>query len=140
MLCQPPHRTSDGCGGLRTPPVSRGLRDFAGDHCREQRPLGAIVGRLDPWVCQEAQQVARIMMPAEFGEQPLIVRILQVPVAQLRGDLCLQWFGFRRQRPAIGGARIQEDLDVHQQPGDRLGVGPPGRSPRARPRGWRVTR
>ena len=74
LFRQRAHHTGEGRKGVCAAPVFRALRHFAGDHRRAQRPLRAIVGRLDPRVCQEAHQVATVVMPAQFIEQPLIVR------------------------------------------------------------------
>jgi hypothetical protein len=81
FFCQCPHYTGEGCEGVRSSPVLRAMPDFAGDHCRAQRPFRAIVGRLDPKVRQKTQQVATVVMPAQFIEQPLIIGISQAAVA-----------------------------------------------------------
>jgi hypothetical protein len=50
------------CGrGLSPSSILRAVRHFAGNHRRAQRPFRAIVGRLDPRVCQETQEVAPIV-------------------------------------------------------------------------------
>jgi len=59
------------------------LRDLAGNHGRPQRPLGAVVGRLDARVVEEAQQVAARMMPAQLVQQALVVGVGQRPLGQV---------------------------------------------------------
>jgi hypothetical protein len=51
---------------------------------------GSMVRRLDPWVHQDAQDVAPIMMPAEFIEEALVGPIFQAAVPQLIGQFGLQ--------------------------------------------------
>ena len=50
---------------------------------------GSMVRRLDPWVHQDAQDVAPIMMPAEFIEEALVGPIFQAAVPQLIGQFGL---------------------------------------------------
>jgi hypothetical protein len=94
VFCQRSQHARVGGKGLTAPLVFRTLRDLAGDDGRAQRPLDAVVGRLNPRIRQEAKQVAPVVMPAEFIEQPLIVWIFQATVAQMVGDRCPQDLGF----------------------------------------------
>jgi hypothetical protein len=93
-LCQRPHHAGKGHKGMRSSPVFRARRHFTGDYGGTERPLGAIVRRLDPRLGQKTEQAPTVMVPAEFIEQPLIVWIFQATVAQLVGERSLQRFGF----------------------------------------------
>ena len=94
LFRQRPYDAGEGGEGVSASVIFRALRHFAGDHRRAQRPLHAIVCWLDPWVGQKAEQAPTVMVPAELIEQPLVVWIFQVTVAQLVGHLGLQGFRF----------------------------------------------
>jgi hypothetical protein len=123
VFCQRPHHAGERCKGVRSSPGFRAVRDFASDHCRAQRPLRPIVGRLHPRVYrvyQEAQQVTPVVMPPQFIEQPLIVHIFQPPVAQLIRHLLLQgldfgWKIWHRALP-VGVPELQRLLQQRLEP------------------------
>ena len=62
--------------------------------CGQWRPGAAPTPRDHVGFRQATQEVAPTVMPAEFGQQPLVVRIFQASVPQLLRELCLHGFGF----------------------------------------------
>jgi hypothetical protein len=73
----------------------RALRHVTGDHRRAQGPLRPIVRGLDARICEAPQQVAPVVMPAQFSEPPLMIPILPAAVAPLIRERLLQG-------PAVG--------------------------------------
>ncbi len=74
-----PSQGPDYAGGgrerIRTTDVLRAVRYLPRDHCRAERSLSTVVGRLNAWIIQETQQVAPVIVPTEFVLQPTVVRI-----------------------------------------------------------------
>src|SRR5262249_58302627 len=78
---------------MRTSAIFGAVRHLAGDDGRAQGPLRPIIGRFDPWVGPEAPHVAPVVMPAEFSEPPLVVRIFQAAITPRIRELRLQRLG-----------------------------------------------
>ena len=79
--------------GIRTTGVLRAVRYLPRDHCRAERSLSTVVGRLNAWIIQETQQVTPVIVPTEFVLQPLVVRIRHGTVAEMIGRLSSQPLG-----------------------------------------------
>ena len=71
----------------------RAVRHLSRDHCRAERSLSTVVGRLDARIVQKTQQVAPVVVPAEFVLQPVVVRIRHRAVAEMISHLSLQPLG-----------------------------------------------
>ena len=69
------------------------MRYLPRDHCRAERSLSTVVGRLNVRIVQKSQQVATIVVPAKFVLQPVAVRIRHRTVAEMIAQLLLQPFG-----------------------------------------------
>ena len=63
--------------------VFRAVGYLPRDHCRAERSLSTVVGRLNTRIVQKTQQVAPVVMPAEFVLQPVVVRIRHRAVAEM---------------------------------------------------------
>ena len=83
----------------------RAVRHLPRDHCRAERSLSTVVGRLNTRIIQKAQQVAPVVVPAEFVLQPVVVRIRHRTVAEMIAHLSFQPLGLhtkvRRLSPVI---------------------------------------
>ena len=67
---------------------------FRVDHCRAERSLSTVVGRLNVRIVQKSQQVATIVVPAKYVLQPVTVRIRHRSVAEMVAlSVLLQPFG-----------------------------------------------
>ena len=55
---QGPDHAGEGRERIRTTGVLRAVRYLPRDHCRAERSLSTVVGRLNAWIIQETQQVA----------------------------------------------------------------------------------
>ena len=93
IASQGPDYAGEGGEGIRTTDVLRAVRYLPRDHCRAERSLSTVVGRLDAWIIQETQQVAPVMVPTEFVLQPPVVRIRHGTVAEMIGRLSSQPLG-----------------------------------------------
>jgi len=85
MFGERTHDTCESGEGMGTSAVFSAVRHLAGDDHQTQGSFRPIVGRLDSWLDQETQHVAPIVMPAQFIEQPLVVRAYQSVVPHLIG-------------------------------------------------------
>ena len=63
------------------------------DHREAEPALRAIIRRLDPWILQEPQEVAPVVVPPELIQEPLVVRVHQPPRPQVPRDLRPQVLG-----------------------------------------------
>ena len=93
IASQGPDYAGEGRERIRTTDVLRAVRYLPRDHCRAERSLSTVVGRLDAWIIQETQQVAPVMVPTEFVLQPPVVRIRHGTVAEMIGRLSSQPLG-----------------------------------------------
>ncbi len=92
-LGQCPHHAGESRKGVSPPGGLRTLRHLAGNDRRTQRPLGPVVGGLNARIVQEAQQIAPVVVPPQFVEQPPVVGVLQGAVTQMMGDGFLELLG-----------------------------------------------
>ena len=93
IASQSPDYAGEGREGIRTTDVLRAVRYLPRDHCRAERSLSTVVGRLNAWIIQETQQVAPVIVPTEFVLQPPVVRIRHGTVAEMIGRLSSQPLG-----------------------------------------------
>ena len=93
IASQGPDYAGEGREGIRTTDVLRAVRYLPRDHCRAERSLSTVVGRLNAWIIQETQQVAPVIVPTEFVLQLPVVRIRHGTVAEMIGRLSSQPLG-----------------------------------------------
>src|SRR3974377_2530092 len=79
----PPDHTTERPERLRPTARLGALRHLPRDDCRPQRPLPRIVRGRDRRIVQKPHQVATLVVPSQFVEQPLIVRVHQGPRPQV---------------------------------------------------------
>src|SRR3974377_237818 len=81
-----PDHTTERAERLRPTARLGALRPLPRDACRPQRPLPRIVRGRDRRIVQKPHQVATLVVPSQFVEQPLIVRVAQGPRPQSDGS------------------------------------------------------
>ena len=74
-----PDHTTERAERLRPTARLGALRHLPRDYCRPQRPLPRIVRGRDRGIVQKPHQVATLVVPSQFVEQPLIVRVARGP-------------------------------------------------------------
>ena len=76
----------EGGKSICCPGVLRSVGYLPGNHRRAQRPLSPVISRVDAWLLQETQQVAPVIVPAQFVLQSPVLRVCQGILQPKDGD------------------------------------------------------